>query len=137
MIYMIDTDISSYILRRYSEAVKRNYEKRRMGPDNKFYISAITCAELLIGVQNKPSWGRLVSEYLGNIDVLDWTRAAAAHYAEIVVHLRKNGRAVDVHDMQIAAHARSMGATIVTNNERHFQDVPGILIENWIEGSMI
>jgi len=65
------------------------------------------------------------------LTILDWSRAAARHYAEIREKLESAGMPIGNMDLMIAAHARSAGAVLVTNNERHFRRVPGLKVENW------
>lgn len=56
---------------------------------------------------------------------------AAYHYGNIRAALEAIGRPIGVNDLHIAAHARSLGLTLVTNNMREFERVPGLLLENW------
>jgi len=53
------------------------------------------------------------------------------HYGQIRAHLEGKGTPIGVNDLHIAAHARSEGLTLVSNNLREFQRVPGLLLENW------
>lgn len=54
-------------------------------------------------------------------------------YAHIKYALRKKGKPVDEFDMLIAAHAVSEGLTVVTDNLKHFQNMPDVKVENWLE----
>ena len=63
--------------------------------------------------------------------VLDWNPEAARHYADIRHTLLKTGRQLGANDLFIAAHARSLGATVVTNNVKDFGRVRGLKVENW------
>jgi tRNA(fMet)-specific endonuclease VapC len=65
-----------------------------------------------------------------HLSVVGWTEGAAGHYAEIRSHLHKRGQMIGANDLMIAAHARSAGAVLVTNNEREFRRVPGLKVEN-------
>jgi len=129
--FMLDTDISSYILRD-RPAVVGNRLRRVRGSD--VCLSVITEAELLYGVRLAGSGKNLqrdVDDFLRRLDVLMWDSAAAAEYAQIRGDLEGRGAPIGNMDLMIAAHARSLGATLVTNNERHFRRVAQLRVENW------
>jgi tRNA(fMet)-specific endonuclease VapC len=97
-------------------------------------ISVVTEAELLYGIQitNNPK-ATLASfnEFIKHMRVLEWDRGAATHYAVIRADLRKRGLPIGANDLMIAAHGRSLNATVVTNNETEFRRVSGLKVENW------
>jgi tRNA(fMet)-specific endonuclease VapC len=68
-----------------------------------------------------------------HLAVLDWPQDAARHYAEIRLDLKKRGAQLGAADLMIAAHARAMGATVVTNNTKDFGRVKGLPVENWMK----
>ncbi len=129
--FMLDTDISRYILRD-RPAVVGDRLRRVRGAD--ICVSVITEAELQYGVRlagGENALQREVDDFLRRLDVLLWDSAAAAEYAEIRSDLERRGSPIGNMDLMIAAHARSLGATVVTNNERHFRRVSGLRVENW------
>ena len=69
---------------------------------------------------------------LQQFDVYDFDADAAQHYAEIRAYLEKAGTPCGANDMLIGAHARSLGMTLVTNNRREFDRMPGLAVENWV-----
>ena len=69
-----------------------------------------------------------------HVAVLDLTREVAAHYAEIRADLKKKGQLIGANDLLIAAHARSLGATVVTHNLKDFGCVEGLQVEDWMNG---
>ncbi|MEY3474772.1 MAG: hypothetical protein RL087_1230, partial [Pseudomonadota bacterium] len=75
-----------------------------------------------------------VEEFASLLEVLPYTAKAAQHYGVIRTALEKVGRPIGVNDLHIAAHARSEGLTLVTNNVGEFERVPGLVTENWVEG---
>ena len=98
-------------------------------------ISVITFAELLYGVQVsslKKANRAAVDALVLHLEVLDWSPAAAEHYAEIRADLKKRGQLIGANDLLIAAHARSLGATVVTNNSKDFRRVKRLKTENWM-----
>jgi tRNA(fMet)-specific endonuclease VapC len=131
--YMLDTDISSYIMNRASPAAIARLQTVAVGDA---CISSITRSELEFGVEVSPRRQRDESSleiFLRHIEVLDYPSGAAVHYAKIRSYLKARGRIIGGNDMLIAAHARSLGLTLATNNTREYARVPGLLIENWAE----
>jgi tRNA(fMet)-specific endonuclease VapC len=72
-----------------------------------------------------------LGEYLRHVEVLDFPGEAAAHYARIRAALKERGAMMGANDLFIAAHARSPGLTLVTNNTGEFGRVRDLKIENW------
>ena len=129
-IYMLDTDICAFILRKSSPQL---LERIQAVPLQQQSMSIVTFAELLYGVQvsSKKKLNRAgVDELVRHVNVLDWTKDAAEHYAEIRADLRKKGQRIGSNDLMIGAHARSLGATILTNNVKDFMRVKGLPLEN-------
>lgn len=132
--YMLDTDTCSYIMRRSAEAVVRRIAKV---PVSDVCISVITKAELLYGVEVSPKRKQdeaAVEAFLRYVEVLDFPDEASLHYAQIRSDLKKRGAMIGANDLLIAAHARSLGLTLVTNNAREFRRVRNLSIENWMIG---
>jgi tRNA(fMet)-specific endonuclease VapC len=63
--------------------------------------------------------------------VVDFDEAAARHYGDIRAYLERKGQVIGPYDMQIAAHARSQGLTLVTHNTREFSRVPDLALDDW------
>lgn len=133
MIWMLDTDILIYLVNRKPgfERVVRRMSGRSPG---ELRLSAITLSELSFGVargelreQNEEALGELLDLFQAD----DFPCGAARDFAQIKTALLARGNAIGPYDMLIAAHARHIGATVVTNNEREFRRVPGIGVENW------
>jgi tRNA(fMet)-specific endonuclease VapC len=99
-------------------------------------ISAITKSELLYGVEVSPRREKdkvALDEYLRHVEVLDYPEDASMDYAQIRAELKLRGCMIGANDLLIAAHARSLGLILVTNNTREFGRVQGLKIENWTE----
>lgn len=129
--YMLDTDTCSYIMKRSNDKVLKRLQKI---PVSDVCISVITKSELLFGVevsarrqQDEPA----VFAFLGYVEVLDFPDAASSYYAKIRAELKKRGTMIGANDLFIAAHASSLGLTLVTNNTREFGRIPQLAIENW------
>jgi len=129
--YMLDTDTCSYIMKRSNDAVLKRLQKV---PVSDVCISVITKSELLFGVEVSPRRRQdesALSAFLGYVEVLDFPDTASLHYAKIPAGLKTLGTLIGANDLFIAAHARSLGLTLVTNNTREFGRVPKLVIENW------
>ena len=129
--YMLDTDISSYIMKRSHDAVLRRLQKIPIGV---VCISVITKSELLFGVEVSPRRKQdhaALDEYLRHVEVLDFPDEAALHYAQIRAALKASGTMIGANDLFIAAHARSLELTLVTNNTGEFGRVRDLKFENW------
>lgn len=130
--YMLDTDTSSYIIRNRPESVRVRFGKL---DSSQLCISVITHAELLYGVKSAASSRTIrpaVEDFVRRLTVLDWDSTAAEHYADIRTKLEAGGTPIGNMDMLIAAHARSVSAVLVTNNEKHFRRVSALTVENWV-----
>jgi tRNA(fMet)-specific endonuclease VapC len=132
MRYMLDTTICSYILKNHPASVKQKFEE--VGAGN-ICISAIVLAELYYGAARHPQGiviRREIDNFVSRLVVIPWDENAADHYGAIRVALEKTGSLVGAMDMLIAAHARSSGTTLVTNNLREFDRIQGLTSLNWI-----
>ena len=131
--YMLDTDISSYIMKRSHDSVLRKLQTVQIGV---VCISVITKSELLFGVEVSPRQQQdhvALDEYLRHVEVLDFPDEAALHYAQIRAALKARGTMIGANDLFIAAHARSLDLTLVTNNTGEFGRVKDLKLENWAE----
>jgi tRNA(fMet)-specific endonuclease VapC len=98
-------------------------------------ISAITLSELLHGVEKSAAPERnlaAVENFCSRLDGLPYGTKASLHYGQIRTALERRGTPIGVNDLHIAAHARSEGLTLVSNNLREFERVEGLLLENWV-----
>ncbi len=131
--FMLDIDISSFIMKRSHDAVLNRLQQVPIGD---VCISVITKCELLYGVELSPRRAQdqaALNAYLRHVEVLEYPAEAALHYAQIRAALKASGMMIGANDLFIAAHARSLGLTLVTNNTREFGRVEDLRIENWIE----
>jgi len=129
--YMLDTDTCSYIMKRSNDAVLKRLQRV---PVSDVCISVITKSELLFGVEVSPRRRQdevALTAFLGYVEVLDFPDIASPHYAQIRAALKIVGTIIGANDLFIAAHARSLELTLVTNNTREFARVPKLVIENW------
>lgn len=136
--YMLDTDTSSYIIRRHPIEVLRRLQTAVSG-GHEITISVITYAELMQGLASSPNAHRYeptVHAFLERLNaVFDWDRPAADAWARLYTTLKQVGTPIGPQDTMIAAHALSLDAVVVTNNLKHFGRVPDLHVENWITAS--
>ena len=132
-LFMLDTDTCIFLMRGDSPALAA---KVQSVPLQQQVMSAVTFAELTYGVQASAAAKRkqnqsVLDSLVLHLAVLDWPQDAAKHYAEIRTDLKKRGAQLGAADLMIAAHARAMGAIVVTNNVKDFERVKGLEVENW------
>ena len=129
--YMLDTDTCSYIMKRSNSVVLQRMQAVSLAD---ICMSVVSKAELLYGVALSPRRDQdeaALAALLPYVAALDFPDAAATGYAEIRADLRRRGALIGANDIFIAAHARSLGLTLVTNNTSEFERVKGLTIENW------
>jgi tRNA(fMet)-specific endonuclease VapC len=129
--YMLDTDTCSYVMKRSHSLVLK---RLRAVPVSDVCMSIITKAELLYGVEVSPRRAQdtaALAAFLPYVEAVDFADDAALHYAEIRADLKKRGALIGANDLLIAAQARALGHTLVTNNMAEFERVRGLALENW------
>ena len=132
MTYMLDTNIIAYAINKRPETVLRRLTAHE---PEELCLSDITLGELEFGVckSSRPEQNRLaLLAFLAVLRVLPFDADAARHYGEIRWDLSRRGTPIGANDLLIAAHARSLGLTLVTNNLREFERVPDLTVENWV-----
>ena len=97
-------------------------------------ISSVTYAELVCGVEKSAAVDKnrlALAMLLSNIEICDFDVDAADCYGSIRADLERRGTPIGSLDTMVAGHAASLDCTLVTNNEREFARVKGLIIENW------
>ena len=128
--YMLDTDTVSWALRGQGNVATRLLEHR----PSQVCISTITLAELRFGADAMGSrrLQGLIETFTATVGVLPVDRATADRFGRVATALSKRGVPIGTFDTLIAAHALSLGVTLVTNNAKHFQRVVGLKTANWV-----
>jgi len=120
--YLLDSNIIVYLTMNSNEGVVRRAAECDEGD---LVTSAIAYAEVVYGSLNEqPPAIEQLQAFVQEVPVLDFDYKAALAYASLPF---KRGS----FNRLIAAHALSHGLTVVTHNEKHFADVPGLKVENW------
>ena len=131
MRYMLDTNICIFLIRKKSDRV---LQKLMEHDPEEICISSVTYAELVHGVEKSKAIEKnraLLTQLLSNIEVLDFGTKVADEYGNIRADLEIKGYPIGPLDTMIAAHAKSLGYILVTNNTREFNRVEGITVEDW------
>jgi len=131
MLFMLDTSICIYIIKSHPAGVLRKVKE--FSPSD-LVVSAITVCELEYGTSksSNPAKNRqTLMKFLTPFEICPFTEHAASHYGDIRAHLERSGKPIGAMDMLIAAHARSMSLTLITNNLEEFARVPGLRTGNW------
>ena len=129
MKYLLDTDIVSLAVKENPSIIK-NLKAHK---DDEFFISSITYAELMYGLEKKGS-AKLADEVnvvLGKLLVEDFDINSAECYGKIRCSLEKMGTPLENMDVLIAATAMSIEAILVTHNIKHFSKIKGLKVEGW------
>lgn len=130
MRYMLDTNICIYVIKRAPAAV---LEKFRQHETAGLGVSAVTAAELTFGAAKSGSRrNRAALEvFLSALEIAPFDDEAAWVYGEVRADLETRGVPIGPLDTQIAAHALSLEITLVSNNLKEFERVPGLRCANW------
>ena len=131
MRYMLDTNICIYAIKHRPPevlAALRAHAAAGLG------ISSISVAERLFGAAKSGSARNLqaLAQFLEPLEIADFDRAAAQAYGPLRAQLEAAGTPIGPLDTQIAAHALALGVTLVSNNTREFNRIPGLLLDNWV-----
>ena len=131
MLYMLDTNICSYIIRNKPQSIKAKLQE--VEQNHTVALSSIVVSELLYGATKKdsPKLTKIVSAFIDNFIIYDYSKISAQSYANIRTDLEKKGQIIGANDLLIASHALSLGAVLVTNNTREFKRVEKLVLEDW------
>jgi tRNA(fMet)-specific endonuclease VapC len=128
---LLDTNTCIYLIRRRPKEALQRFERFEVGEVG---VSVITVSELRYGVEKstRPEQNlRALEQFLLPLEVQDFGPEATVSYGRIRASLEERGMPIGPLDTLIAAHALSLGATLVTNNSREFERVSGLQIEDW------
>ncbi len=130
---MLDTNICIYIIKQRPAAVLDHFRDYQIGD---IAISSVTLAELRYGVaksQYQDKNTKALDEFIIPLEILSFGEDETLAYGEIRATLERLGTPIGSMDLMIAAHAVSLGMTLVTNNTREFIRVPGLKVVDWVK----
>lgn len=132
MKYMLDTNICIYLIKQQPRKMINKFQEITPG---EVAISSVTVAEMMYGIaksQHHDKNESAILSFLAPLEMVDFGFMAAHHYGIIRAKLEKMGKPIGAYDLMIAAHALSLRLILVTNNEREFQRIPDLIVENWV-----
>lgn len=132
MAYLLDTNICIYIIKQKPVSVLQKFNSYS---PLQISLSMITVAELIHGA-NKSAFPEknlaALQQFMDPFTLYSFDYEAAFVYGQIRSYLEKAGTPIGPLDTLIAAQALSLDFTLVTNNSREFNRVPGLRIDNWV-----
>lgn len=129
--YMLDTNIVIYTIKNRPEKIRDAFKQHT----GEMSISPVSLGELTYGAEKsaRVEANLLVIEGLAaRLNVPAYDYHAAMHFGQLRAELARTGKVIGPYDMMIAGHARSLGLILVTNNQKEFERVPGLRVENWV-----
>ena len=130
--HLLDTDTSISIMNDFPVHVRQHLKRNRV---DEVGISAISLYELQYGVSKSRKRRQntlTLNNFLEYIQVLEWTKECAFTAGNLRAELERSGNLIGPCDLLIAAHARTLRATLVTHNVREFRRVSGLKIDDWV-----
>ncbi len=129
--YLLDTDTSSFIFSERSVRASQRFSRSR---SEDLSISSITLGELQYGVERSRNarYAALLRYFLDTVQVVPYGALAAYQFARVKAELAQRGELIGPYDLQIAAHAIALGATLVTHNTREFSRIEGLELDDWV-----
>lgn len=131
--YLLDTNVLIYVIKNRPQAVRERFNRQQ----GQMAISAVSLMELIYGAEKSSQPERNLRDIEGlaaRLEVLPYDTAAAVHTGQIRAELARCGTPIGPYDQMIAGHARAFGLILVSNNASEFRRVPGLRLENWIDG---
>jgi len=129
---MLDTNICIYIIKNKPTSVMQRFQEYNIGDIS---LSSITVSELYYGAYKSQYIEKnllALEHFLQAFNILEYDLKASIEYGQIRASLEKKGNVIGGLDMQIAAHAKSLDMTLVTNNTKEFIRVNDLVIDNWV-----
>ncbi|MDA3790929.1 MAG: tRNA(fMet)-specific endonuclease VapC [Desulfobacula sp.] len=129
--YLLDTNIVIYTMKNRPLQVKRRFKQHK----DQMCISSVTLGELIFGAEHSQQVERNLTDIeaiIARLEVLPFDNKAAYHFGQIRAALYNIGKPIGPYDMMIAGQTRASGLTLITNNIKEFERVPGLILENWV-----
>ncbi len=131
MLYMLDTNICIFLIKRRSDDFIHRMQVLRTG---EIGVSVVTVAELQYGVSKSEHRERnqaALAAFLLPLDIADLSFDVSVTYGQIRAELERDEQPIGPLDTMIAAHALSLDVPLITNKTRQFERVKGLRVEDW------
>ena len=132
--YLFDTDSLSNILKKYPSALL--IEKLMALPGELQFTTSINISEIYFGAYRSVNRKKILQAYekkvFPNLNILPFDTGSGKIYGKLKAQLEKKGLPKSEPDLRIAAIAIQHNMVLVTGNIKHFIDIPGLNVENWI-----
>jgi len=128
--YMLDTNIVSYLLKGQMPALRNRFDRATV---DEIAVSTITESEVFYGLARRPGATRLrfaAEAFFASVARLPWDSTVARSHAALRAEQQRKGKSLSSEDLMIAAHALSLGLTLVTHDHA-FSFVEGLKTEDW------
>jgi tRNA(fMet)-specific endonuclease VapC len=132
--YLLDTDTIIYAIKGEPQVMRRLEDKA----GHPKAVSVVTYGELFFGAMKSvaPQANLAKVRRVGELfPVIEVSRAVMETFGSLKAELQKGGKSVDDFDLVIASTALVYSYSLVTNNERHFRNIPGLRLENWVRAA--
>lgn len=129
--YLLDTNICIYIAKHNPPIVRERFARHAA---DELAMSVVTLGELRFGAEKSRSREHaltVINQLETMMLIAPLSESVGEHYGQIRATLQRTGQIIGNNDLWLAAHARSAGWILVTNNEREFIRVEGLQVENW------
>jgi tRNA(fMet)-specific endonuclease VapC len=128
---IVDTDILSFYFKGDPQVTERFLSY--LNEFDQINISIITYYEILSGLKFKKAEKQILEfeEFINNNTIIHISEESTRISSDIYAELRRNGITIGTSDILIAGNAIENGLTLVTNNEKHYQPIKRLKLENW------
>ena len=130
--FMLDTNIVIYTMNNRPAEVREAFNLHY----SKVCVSSVTLMELVYGAEKSQNPAKnlaAIEGFVARLEVLPYDSKAAYHSGQLRAELAMKGKPIGPYDQMIAGHARSQALTLVTNNVKEFNRVPGLQVVNWLK----
>ena len=132
--YLFDTDTLSNVVKRKPSG--KLLQKLEDTPIAFQYTSAVNVGEIYYGANRSSKKKQILKAFekmvFPNVNILPFDRQSGQVFGMLKAELEKRGIGCSEPDLRIAAVAIQHSLILITDNTKHFKNIPGLRIENWI-----
>jgi len=132
--YLFDTDVLSNIVKAVPST--RLLEKLAKAPADLQFTTAINVGEIYYGASRSPHRERIIQAFgakvFPQLVILPFDEESGKLFGALKARLEKKGRSASEPDLRIASIAIQHKLVLITGNERHYKNIPRLVVENWL-----